>query len=299
MFGLFIDPFMIVVKKRSPIEKPVVSEQSLDYELTYSRETKMNENISGVTEVISTQFEAKLLTEISLQVVEGLKSAVEMPDEFAVEHYLKASKLGDNYIVVTKLHSENHILEAFFNELEVVDDDDYFSVSKAALSETASSIVKDLVGYFSKNHSDLLKNNKPFDRAPDVQGSDFYFSVNEATNAGNLEKAFIDLICSSLKENMLGAILSNVRTEELYESDAFQLGLDASIEVVNKEEGYKEYVATLKALIRDNNTDKEWMVERKFIFARITPNQEALLNDNMQLQVEVIGATVSKHVASL
>jgi len=41
------------------------------------------------------------------------------------------------------------------------------------------------------------------------------------------------------------------------------------------------------------------MVERKFIFARITPNQEVLLNDNMQLQVEVIGSTVSKHVASL
>ena len=56
MFGLFIDPFMIVVKKRNPIEKPVVSEQSLDCELTYSREMKMNENISGVTEVISTQF---------------------------------------------------------------------------------------------------------------------------------------------------------------------------------------------------------------------------------------------------
>lgn len=252
-----------------------------------------------ISDVISTQFEAKLLTEIGLQVVEGLRAAVELPDEFAVEHYLKASKLGDNYIVVTKLHSENHILEAFFNELEVVDDDDYFSVSKAALSETASSIVKDLVDYFSKNHSDLLKNNKPFDRAPDVQGSDFYFSANEATNAGNLEEAFIDLICSSLKENMLGAILSNVRTEELYESDAFQLGLDASIEVVNKEEGYKEYVATLKALIRDNNTDKEWMVERKFIFARITPSQEVLLNDNMQLQVEVIGSMVSKHVASL
>ena len=284
MFGLFIDPFLVIVKKRIPIEK------------TYPREIKMNEPIS---DVISTQFEAKLLTEISLQVVEGLRSAVELPEEFAVEHYLKASKLGDNYIVVTKLHSENHILEAFFNELEVVDDDDYFSVSKAALSETASSIVNDLVDYFSKNHSDLLKNNKPFDRAPDVQGSDFYFSANEATNAGNLEKAFIDLICSSLKENMLGAILSNVRTEELYESDAFQLGLDASIEVVNKEEGYKEYVATLKALIRDNNTDKDWMVERKFIFARITPNQEVLLNDNMQMQVEVIGATVSKHVASL
>nr|DAR85652.1 MAG TPA: hypothetical protein [Caudoviricetes sp.] len=296
MFGLFIDPFLVIVKKRLPIEKPVANEWSLDHELTYPREIKMNEPIS---DVISTQFEAKLLTEISLQVVEGLRSAVELPDEFAVEHYLKASKLGDNYIVVTKLHSENHILEAFFNELEVVDDDDYFSVSKTALSETASSIVKDLVDYFSKNHSDLLKNNHPFDRAPDVQGSDFYFSANEATNAGNLEKAFIDLICSSLKENMLGAILSNVRTEELYESDAFQLGLDASIEVVNKEEGYKEYVATLKALCRDNNTDKEWMVERKFIFARITPNQEVLLNDNMQLQVEVIGSTVSKHVASL
>lgn len=287
MFGLFIDPFMMVVKKRIPIEK------------TYIRETKMNENISGVTEVISTQFEAKLLTEISLQVVEGLKSAVELPDEFAIEHYLKASKLGDNYIVVTKLHSENHILEAFFNELEVVDDDDYFSVSKAALSETASSIVKDLVDYFSKNHTDLLKNSNPLDRAPDVQSSDFFFNEKETTNAGNLEKAFIDLICSSLKENMLGAVLSNVRTEELYESDAFQLGLDASIEVVNKEEGYKEYVATLKALCRDNNTDKEWMVERKFIFARITPNQEVLLNDNMQLQVEVIGSIVSKHVASL
>ena len=284
MFGLFIDPFMMIVRKRNPIDN------------TYVRETKMSENIS---EVVSTQFEAKLLTEIGLQVVEGLRAAVERPDEFAVEHYLKASKLGDNYIVVTKLHSENHILEAFSNELEVVDDDDYFVVSKAALSETASSIVKDLVDYFSKNHSDLLKNNKPFDRAPDVQGSDFYFSANEATNAGNLEKAFIDLICSSLKENMLGAVLSNIRTEELYESDAFQLGLDASIEVVNKEEGYKEYVATLKALSRDNNTDKEWMVERKFIFARITPNQEVLLNDNMQLQVEVIGATVSKHVASL
>lgn len=94
----------------------------------------MNESIS---DVISTQFEAKLLTEIGLQVVEGLRAAVELPDEFAVEHYLKASKLGDNYIVVTKLHSENHILEAFFNELEVVDDD-YFVVPKAALSETAS-----------------------------------------------------------------------------------------------------------------------------------------------------------------
>lgn len=296
MFGLFIDPFLVIVKKRIPIEKPVDSEWSKDHELTYSREIKMNESIS---DVISTQFEAKLLTEIGLQVVEGLRATVELPDEFAVEHYLKASKLGDNYIVVTKLHSENHILEAFFNELEVVDDDDYFVVPKAALSETASSIVKDLVDYFSKNHSDLLKNNTPFDRVPDVQGSDFYFSANEATNAGNLEKAFIDLICSSLKENMLGAILSNVRTEELYESDAFQLGLDASIEVVNKEEGYKEYVVTLKALIRDNNTDKEWMVERKFIFARITPNQEVLLNDNMQMQVEVIGSIVSKHVASL
>ena len=284
MFGLFIDPFLVIVKKRSPIEE------------TYSREIKMNENIS---DVISTQFEAKLLTEISLQVVEGLRAAVELPDNFAVEHYLKASKLGDNYIVVTKLHSENHILEAFFNELEVVDDDDYFSVSKAALSETASSIVKDLVDYFSKNHSDLLKNSNPFDRAPDVQGSDFYFSANEATNAGNLEAAFIGLICSSLKENMLGAVLSNTRTEELYESDAFQLGFDASIEVVNKEEGYKEYVTTLKALCRDNNTDKEWMVERKFIFARITPNQEVLLNDNMQLQAEIIGSMVSKHVASL
>jgi hypothetical protein len=296
MFGLFIDPFLVIVKKRLPIEKPVASEWSKDHELTYPREIKMNEPIS---DVISTQFEAKLLTEIGLQVVEGLKAAVELPDEFAVEHYLKASKLGDNYIVVTKLHSENHILEAFFNELEVVDDDDYFVVPKAALSETASSIVKDLVDYFSKNHSDLLKNSNPFDRAPDVQGSDFFFNEKETTNAGNLEEAFIDLICSSLKENMLGAILSNVRTEELYESDAFQLGLDASIEVVNKEEGYKEYVATLKALCRDNNTDKEWMVERKFIFARITPNQEVLLNDNMQLQVEVIGATVSKHVASL
>lgn len=284
MLGLFIDPFLVIVKKRSPIEK------------AYSKEIKMNENIS---DVISTQFEAKLLTEIGLQVVEGLRATVELPDEFAVEHYLKASKLGDNYIVVTKLHSENHILEAFFNELEVVDDDDYFSVSKAALSETASSIVNDLVDYFSKNHCDLLKNNNPFDRAPDVQGSDFYFSANEATNAGNLEEAFIDLICSSLKENMLGAILSNVRTEELYESDAFQLGLDASIEVVNKEEGYKEYVATLKALIRDEDTDKEWMVERKFIYARINQNQEVLLNDNMQLQVEVIGASVGKHVASL
>lgn len=296
MIGLFIDPFLVIVKKRSPIEKPVASEQSLDCELTYSREIKMKETVS---DVISTQFEAKLLTEISLQVVEGLRPAVELPDEFAIEHYLKASKLGDNYIVVTKLHSENHILEAFFNELEVVDDDDYFSVSKAALSETASSIVKDLVDYFSKNHSDLLKNSNPFDRAPDVQNSDFYFSANEATNAGSLEEAFIGLICSSLKDNILGAILSNVRTEELYESDAFQLGLDASIEVVNKEEGYKEYVTTLKVLIRDNNTDKEWMVERKFIFARITPNQEVLLNDNMQLQVEVIGSTVSKHVASL
>ena len=284
MFGLFIDPFLVIVKKRSLLDK------------THSKEIKMNESIS---DVISTQFEAKLLTEISLQVVEGLKAAVELPDNFAIEHYLKASKLGDNYIVVTKLHSENHILEAFFNELEVVDDDDYFVVPKAALSDTASSIVKDLVDYFRKNHSDLLKNSNLFDRAPDVQNSDFYFNANEATNAGNLEEAFIDLICSSLKENMLGAVLSNARTEELYESDAFQLGLDASIEVVNKEEGYKEYVTTLKALIRDNNTDKEWMVERKFIFARITPNQEILLNDNMQLQVEVIGSTVSKHVASL
>ena len=34
MFGLFIDPFLVIVKKRLPIEKPVVSEQSLDYELT-------------------------------------------------------------------------------------------------------------------------------------------------------------------------------------------------------------------------------------------------------------------------
>ena len=296
MFGLFIDPFLVIVKKRIPIEKPVDSEWSKDHELTYSREIKMNESIS---DVISTQFEAKLLTEIGLQVVEGLRATVELPDEFAVEHYLKASKLGDNYIVVTKLHSENHILEAFFNELEVVDDDDYFVVPKAALSETASSIVKDLVDYFRKNHSDLLKNSNPFDRAPDVQGSDFYFSANEATNAGNLEEAFIGLICSSLKENMLGAVLSDVRTEELYNNDVFQLALDASIEVVEKEGGYKEYVATLKALCRDENTDKEWMVERKFIFARITPSQEVLLNDNMQLQVEVIGATVSKHVASL
>lgn len=156
-----------------------------------------------------------------------------------------------------------------------------------------------MVDYFSKNHSDLLKNSNPFDRTPDVQGSDFYFSANEATNAGNLEEAFIDLICSSLKDNMLGAVLSNVRTEELYNNDVFQLALDASIEVKEKEGGYKEYVATLKALCRDENTDKEWMVERKFIFARITPNQEVLLNDNMQLQVEVIGSTVSKHVASL
>lgn len=256
----------------------------------------MNESIS---DVISTAFEAKLLNEIGLRVVEGLKAVVKLPDEFAVEHYLKPSKLGDNFIVVTKLHSENHILEAFFNELEVVDDDGYFIVPKAALSETASSIVKDLVDYFSKNHSDLLKNSNPFDRTPDVQNNDFYFSANEATNAGNLEEAFIDLICSSLKENMLGAVLSDVRTEELYENDIFQLALDASIEVKEKEGGYKEYVATLKALCRDNNTDKEWMVERKFIFARITPNQEVLLNDNMQLQVEVIGSTVSKHVASL
>ena len=81
MFGLFIDPFLVIVKKRSPIEQ------------TYSREIKMNEPIS---DVISTQFEAKLLTEIGLQVVEGLRAAVELPDEFAVEHYLKASKLGDN-----------------------------------------------------------------------------------------------------------------------------------------------------------------------------------------------------------
>ena len=297
MFGLFIDPFLVIVKKRSPIEKPVASEWSKDHELTYSREIKMNENIS---DVISTQFEAKLLTEIGLQVVEGLRAAVELPDNFAIEHYLKASKLGDNYIVVTKLHGgEKHILEAFFNELEVVDDDDYFSVSKAALSETTSSIVKDLVDYFSKNHSDLLKNSNPFDRTPDVQNNDFYFSANEVTNAGNLEEAFIGLICSSLKENMLGAVLSDVRTEELYSNDVFQLALDASIEVKEKEGGYKEYVTTLKALCRDENTDKEWMVERKFIFARITPNQEVLLNDNMQLQVEVIGSTVSKHVASL
>nr|DAS97620.1 MAG TPA: hypothetical protein [Caudoviricetes sp.] len=297
MFGLFIDPFLVIVKKRIPIEKPVDSEWSKDHELTYSREIKMNENI---TDVVSTAFEAKLLTEISLRVVEGLKAAVALPDNFAVEHYLKPSKLGSNLIVVTKLHGgEKHILEAFFNELEVVDDDDYFVVPKAALSETASSIVKDLVDYFRKNHSDLLKNSNPFDRASDVQGSDFYFSANEATNAGNLEEAFIGLICSSLKENMLGAVLSDVRTEELYNNDVFQLALDASIEVVEKEGGYKEYVATLKALCRDENTDKEWMVERKFIFARITPNQEVLLNDNMQLQVEVIGATVSKHVASL
>lgn len=297
MFGLFIDPFLVIVKKRIPIEKPVDSEWSKDHELTYSREIKMNENI---TDVVSTAFEAKLLAEISLRVVEGLKAAVELPDEFAVEHYLKPSKLGSNLIVVTKLHGgEKHILEAFFNELKTVEDDDYFAVTKESLDSVSSDIVKDLVAYISVNFSELLKRSSPFDRIPDVQNSDLYFSANEATNAGNLEKAFIDLICSSLKENMLGAILSNVRTEELYESDAFQLGLDASIEVVSKEEGYKEYVATLKALCRDNNTDKEWMVERKFIFARITPNQEVLLNDNMQLQVEVIGATVSRHVASL
>ena len=257
----------------------------------------MNESIS---DVISTAFEAKLLNEIGLRVVEGLKAVVKLPDEFAVEHYLKPSKLGDNFIVVTKLHGgEKHILEAFFNELKTVEDDDYFAVTKESLDSVSSDIVKDLVAYISVNFSELLKRSSPFDRIPDVQNSDLYFSANEATNAGNLEKAYIELVCSSLKENMLGAVLSNTRTEELYESDAFQLGLDASIEVVNKEEGYKEYVATLKALIRDNNTDKEWMVERKFIFARITPNQEVLLNDNMQLQVEVIGSTVSKHVASL
>lgn len=31
MFGLFIDPFLVIVKKRIPIEKPVVSEGSLDH----------------------------------------------------------------------------------------------------------------------------------------------------------------------------------------------------------------------------------------------------------------------------
>lgn len=297
MLGLFIDPFLVIVKKRSPIEKPVVSEQSLDCELTYPREIEMSENI---TDVVSTAFEAKLLTEISLRVVEGLKAAVALPDNFAVEHYLKPSKLGSNLIVVTKLHGdEKHILEAFFNELKTVEDDDYFAVTKESLDSVSSDIVKDLVAYISENFSELLKRSSPFDRIPDVQNSDLYFSANEATNAGNLEKAYIELVCSSLKENMLGAVLSDVRTEELYNNDVFQLALDASIEVKEKEGGYKEYVATLKALCRDENTDKEWMVERKFIFARITPNQEVLLNDNMQLQVEVIGATVSKHVASL
>nr|DAU65525.1 MAG TPA: hypothetical protein [Caudoviricetes sp.] len=258
---------------------------------------KMNENI---TDVISTSFEAKLLNEISLRVVKGLKDVVALPDEFAVEHYLKPTKSGDSFLVVTKLHGgEKHVLEAFVNELEALEDNDVFAVTKEALDSVSSAIVKDLVAYIGENFSELLKKSSPFDRVPDIQTSDIYFSACEATNAGCLEKAYTELVCSSLKENMLGAILSNTRTEELYESDAFQLGLDASIEVVSKEEGYKEYVATLKALIRDNNTDKEWMVEREFIFARITPNQEVLLNDNMQLQVEVIGATVSKHVASL
>ena len=299
MFGLFIDPFMIVVKKRNPIEKPVVGEQSLDCEPTYSREIKMNESISGVTEVISTQFEAKLLTEIGLRVVEGLKAAVELPDNFAVEHFLKASKLGNNYIVVTKLHDgENHILEAFFNELKTVEDDDYFAVTKESLDSVSFDIVKDLVAYISENFSELLKRSSPFDRIPNVQNSDLYFSANEATNAGNLEKAYIELVCSSLKENMLGGILSHVHTEEIYNNGDFDLALDASIEVKEKEGGYKEYVATLKALCRDE-TGKEWMAERKFIYARVNRNQEVLINDNMQLQVEVIASLVDKHVTSL
>lgn len=264
---------------------------------TYSREIKMNENI---TDVVSTEFEAKLLTEISLRVVEGLKETVALPDNFAVEHYLKPSKLGSNLIVVTKLHGgEKHILEAFFNELKTVEDDDYFAVTKESLDSVSSDIVKDLVAYISVNFNGLLKRSSPFDRIPDVQNSDLYFSANEATNAGNLEKAYIELVCSSLKENMLGGILSHVHTEEIYNNGDFDLALDASIEVVEKEGGYKEYVATLKALCRDEETGKEWMAERKFIYARINQNQEVLINDNMQLQVEVIASLVDKHVTSL
>lgn len=297
MFGLFIDPFLVIVKKRITIEKPVDSEWSKDHELTYSREIKMNENI---TDVVSTAFEAKLLTEISLRVVEGLKAAVALPDNFAVEHYLKPSKLGSNLIVVTKLHGgEKHILEAFFNELKTVEDDDYFAVTKESLDSVSSDIVKDLVAYISENFSELLKRSSPFDRIPDVQNSDLYFSTNEATNAGNLEKAYIELVCSSLKENMLGGILSHVHTEEIYNNGDFDLALDASIEVVEKEGGYKEYLATLKALCRDDETGKEWMAERKFIYARVNQNQEVLINDNMQLQVEVIASLVDKHVTSL
>ena len=257
----------------------------------------MNENI---TDMVSTEFEAKLLTEISLRVVKGLEAVVALPDNFAVEHYLKPSKLGDNFIVVTKLHGgEKHILEAFFNELRMLEDNDVFAVTKEALDSVSSDIVKELVDYIGKNFSELLKRSSPFDRVPDVQTSDNYFSASEATNAGNLEKAFIELACSSLKNDLLGAILSNVRTEELFNDDKFDLALDVSIEVVEKEEGYKEYVATLKALCRDEKTGKEWMVEREFIYARINQNQEVLINDNEQLQIEVIASTVSKHVASL
>ena len=300
MLGLFIDPFLVIVKKRIPIEKPVVSEQSLDCELTYIRETKMNENISGVTDVISTQFEAKLLAEISLRVVKGLEAVVALPDNFGVEHYLKPSKLGDNFIVVTKLHGgEKHILEAFFNELRMLEDNDVFAVTKEALDSASSDIVKDLVAYITENHSELLKRSSPFDRIPDVQTSDNYFSANEATNAGCLEKAYAELVCSSLKEKLLGAILSNTLIEELFNNNDFDLALDADLEVVYKEGGYREHVAILKALCRDDKTGKEWMAVREFIYARFGQNQEYLINDNVELQLEVIAASVSKYVASL
>ena len=257
----------------------------------------MSENI---TDVISTSFEAKLLNEISLRVVKGLKDVVALPDEFAVEHYLKPTKSGDSFLVVTKLHGgEKHVLEAYVNELEALEDNDVFAVTKEALDSVSSAIVKNLVAYIGENFSELLKKSSPFDRVPDIQTSDIYFSASEATNAGNLDKAYTELVCSSLREKMLGAILSDERIEELFNNDKFDLALDVSVEVVDKEGGYKEYVATLKALCRDEKTGKEWMAVREFIYARINQNQEVLINDNVELQVEVIASTVSRYAASL
>lgn len=285
MFGLVINPFLVIVKKRQFSEK------------THSWEMKMNENI---TDVISTSFEAKLLNEISLRVVKGLKDVVALPDNFGVEHYLKPTKSGDSFLVVTKLHGgEKHVLEAFVNELEALEDNDVFAVTKEALDSVSSAIVKDLVTYIGEHFGELLKKSSPFDRVPDIQTSDIYFSASEATNAGCLEKAYIELVCSSLREKMLGAILSDEHTEELFNNDKFDLALDASVEVVDKEGGYKEYVATLKALCRDEKTGKEWMAVREFIYARVNQNQEVLINDNVELQVEVIASTVSRYVASL